>query len=77
VSGTPVEAPHTLRSLQQLLGISRRVISHLIGAGFVQPARGPRNEYRFSFQDIVLLRTAHALQQANIPPRRIVRSNRA
>lgn len=70
----PVEAPHTLRSIEQLLGIPRRVIARLIQAGFVQPSRGPRNEYRFSFQDVVLLRTAHSLQSANIPPRRILRS---
>lgn len=74
MSGRPADKPHTLRSIQQMLGLSRHVISGLIGAGFVTPARGPRNEYRFSFQDIVLLRTAHALQQAHIPPRRIVRS---
>jgi tetratricopeptide (TPR) repeat protein len=66
--------PYTLRSIQQMLGISRGVISGLIGAGFVVPSRGPRHEYRFSFQDVVLLRTAYALQAAKIPPRRIVRS---
>jgi tetratricopeptide (TPR) repeat protein len=46
----------------------------LIEAGFVQPARGPRNELRFSFQDVVLLRTAFQLQSANVPSRKIVRS---
>jgi tetratricopeptide (TPR) repeat protein len=74
VSRAPVETPHTLRSIQQMLGISRRVITELIAAGFVSPSRGPRNEYRFSFQDVVLLRTAHALQAARIQPRRILRS---
>lgn len=57
-----------------MLGVSRAVITGLIDAGFVSPARGPRNEYRFSFQDVVLLRTAHHLQTARIPPRRIVRA---
>jgi tetratricopeptide (TPR) repeat protein len=46
----------------------------LIEAGFVQPERGSRNELRFSFQDVVLLRTAFQLQSANIPSRRIVRA---
>ncbi len=71
---TLVETPHTMRSIQQMLGISRRVISGLIDAGFVAPSRGPRNEYRFSFQDVVLLRTAYELQAAKIPSRKIVRS---
>jgi tetratricopeptide (TPR) repeat protein len=40
----------------------------------VQPARGPRNALRFSFQDVVLLRTAVQLQSANVPTRNIVRA---
>jgi len=36
--------------------------------------RGSRNEFRFSFQDLVVLRTAFGLQQAKIPPRKILRS---
>ncbi|MBS0446053.1 MAG: tetratricopeptide repeat protein [Proteobacteria bacterium] len=59
-----------------MLGLSRSVILGLIGAGFVTPARGPRNEYRFSFRDVVLLRTAHGLRAANIPPRRMLNSLR-
>lgn len=69
-----LERPYTLRSIGQMLGLSRAVITGLIEAGFVTPARGPRNEYRFSFQDVVLLRMAHGLRAARIPPRRIVRS---
>lgn len=65
---------YTLREIQSLLGLSPSVIRGLVAAGFVAPARGPRNEYRFSFQDVVLLRTAYSLQRAAIPPRRILRS---
>ena len=65
---------YTLRGIQSMLGLSRAVITGLIDAGFVTPTRGKRREYRFSFQDVVLLRTAHGLQAAKIAPRRIVRS---
>jgi tetratricopeptide (TPR) repeat protein len=65
---------YSLRSVQSLLGVSRRVLSALIEAGFVQASRGPRNELRFSFQDVVLLRTAFQLQSANVPSRKIVRA---
>lgn len=68
------DAPYTLKSVLAMLGISRRMLAGLIGAGFVSPARGPRNAYRFSFQDVVLLRTAYGLQAARIAPRRILRS---
>jgi tetratricopeptide (TPR) repeat protein len=67
-------ATYTLRRVQALLGLSRSVVAGLIAEGFVSPARGKRGEWRFGFQDLMLLRTAHALQQARIPPRRILRS---
>jgi DNA-binding transcriptional MerR regulator len=58
----------------RMLHLSRGTIRGLISRGFVSPARGPRREYRFSFQDLVILRTARALVQAKVPPRRIGRS---
>lgn len=65
---------YTLRAIQSMLGISRSVLAGLIDAGFVTPGRGKRNEYRFSFQDVVLLRTAVSLQAAKIPARKILQS---
>jgi tetratricopeptide (TPR) repeat protein len=62
------------RDVQSLLGVSRRILSGLIDAGFVAPTRGHRNELRFSFQDVVLLRTAWQLRSARIPTRRILRA---
>nr|WP_318233039.1 tetratricopeptide repeat protein [Cupriavidus sp. CV2] len=63
-----------MSKLQSLLGVSRAVLTGLVKAGFVNPTRGRRNELRFSFQDVVLLRTAYQLQSSNIPARKIVRS---
>lgn len=73
---TPAEegSTFTLRRVQAMLGLSRRIVAGLIEAGFVTPTRGRRNEWRFTFQDLMLLRTAHALQAQRIPPRRILRS---
>ncbi|RFU49571.1 tetratricopeptide repeat protein [Paraburkholderia sp. DHOC27] len=65
---------YSLRSLQSLLGVSRSVLSGLIEAGFVQPTRGRRNELRFTFQDVVVLRTAFQLQSARIASRKILRA---
>jgi tetratricopeptide (TPR) repeat protein len=65
---------YSLRDLQSLLGVSRRVLTGLIDAGFVNPARGRRNELRFTFRDVVLLRTAFQLQTARIPSRRILQA---
>ncbi|WP_280153624.1 tetratricopeptide repeat protein [Piscinibacter sp. XHJ-5] len=65
---------YSLRDLQDMLGVSKAVISGLVASGFVTPSRGKHREYRFSFQDVVLLRTAHSLQAAHIAPRKILRS---
>jgi tetratricopeptide (TPR) repeat protein len=63
-----------MHELQSMLGVSRRVVSGLVSAGFVTPTRGPKNEYRFTFQDVVLLRTALQLRASRIPPRKIIQA---
>jgi len=76
VTRRPPESLYTIRSIQEMLGLSRGVISSLIASGFVAPSRGERREYRFTFQDVVLLRTAAELQAARIAPRRILQALR-
>ncbi|MFL9911933.1 tetratricopeptide repeat protein [Paraburkholderia sp. RL17-337-BIB-A] len=65
---------YRMRDVQRMLGVSRTVISRLIAGGFVQPERGRGREHLFSFRDVVMLRTAHSLRKAGIPPRKIVRA---
>lgn len=67
---------YSLHRVQMMLGMSRSTVARLVEAGYVTPGRGPRNEYQFSFQDLVLLRTAFQLQAAHVPPRRLLRSLR-
>ncbi|GJG95479.1 tetratricopeptide repeat protein [Cupriavidus pauculus] len=67
---------YSTRDVQALLGISRTVITALIASGVIAPRRGTRREYRFSFQDVVLLRTAQSLREAGIPTRHVTRSLR-
>jgi len=45
-------------------------------AGILSPSRGPRREYRFGFQDLVLLRSARGLLDAAVPRRRVHRALR-
>ena len=66
-----------VREVEKLLRLPRSTIRALVAAGFVSPARGPRNAWSFSFQDLIALRTAQALVAANVPARRILRSLRA
>ncbi|HKY90182.1 MAG TPA: tetratricopeptide repeat protein [Nevskiaceae bacterium] len=62
------------RDVERLLRLSRSTIRALVDAGFVTPARGPKNTLLFSFQDIIVLRTAQALADAKVPAKRITRS---
>lgn len=63
--------------VERMLGLSRSTIRALVAAGFVSPARGPRKALLFSFQDLILLRTAQSLASAKVPPQRITRSLKA
>lgn len=66
-----------VREVQKLLHLPRSTIRTLVKAGFVSPVRGPRNAWLFSFQDLIVLRTAQALAAARVPPRRIARAMKA
>ena len=66
--------PYGVRDVETLLRLPRSTIRALIAAGFVSPTRGPRGAWRFSFQDLIVLRTAQALVAANVPRRRITKS---
>jgi tetratricopeptide (TPR) repeat protein len=71
---TPVDAPYTLKRVQDLIGLTPTVVRALVTNGFVTPSRGPRNELRFTFQDLLLMKTAEGLRKARVPTRRIVAS---
>jgi tetratricopeptide (TPR) repeat protein len=68
--------PYGVGDVEKLLGLPRSTIRALIDAEFVSPARGPRNAWLFSFQDLIVLRTAQALADAKLPQRRITKSLR-
>lgn len=68
---------HGLRDVERLLSLPRSAIRGLIKAGLVAPTRGPRNALRFSFQDLIVLRSARALIRANLSPRRVTRALKA
>src|ERR1044071_2450850 len=63
-----------VREVEKMLRLPRSTIRALIDAGFVSPAPGPRNSWLFSFQDLIVLRTAQTLSTAKVPPKRITRS---
>jgi tetratricopeptide (TPR) repeat protein len=61
------------RDLQRLLGIGPSAVRSFIRAGHVKPRKGARGRLQFSFQDLIILRTARTLSGANVPTRRLNR----
>ena len=59
-----------------LLGLGATQLRSFVRNGFVEPARGPLGELRFSFQDLVFLRVVARLAEARISPRRMERAVR-
>jgi tetratricopeptide (TPR) repeat protein len=67
---------YSSKEVARLLGISVPQVRAQARAGFLRPERGPRRAYRFSYQDLFLLRSAKALAEARIPSRRVRRALR-
>jgi tetratricopeptide (TPR) repeat protein len=61
------------RDLQRLLGIGPSSVRSFIRAGHVRPRKGARGQLQFTFQDLIILRTARTLSGANVPTRRLNR----
>ena len=62
---------YSMRDVERVLQLPRSTLQGLVRLGFVRPTRGARRQYLFSFQDLIILRAARALMQANISRRRI------
>jgi tetratricopeptide (TPR) repeat protein len=69
-----MSAHYSIRDVERVLRLSRSTIRGLIEGGFVTPLRGPRQQYQFSFQDLIVLRAARALIEAKVSRKRIRRS---
>lgn len=64
----------TLKDIEGKFGVSRGTVASLTRAGLLEPVKGSRGERQYSFQDVVLIRTADSLKKANVPPRRVTRA---
>lgn len=65
---------YSTREVAKLLDLSAEQVYSYVRAADLDPRRGARGELRFSFQDLVLLRTVRALIEARIPSRRVRRA---
>jgi len=61
---------YSTREVAELIGMKPHQVRHYVRRALLDPARGNRGEYRFKFQDVVLLRTAKGLLDARVSARR-------
>jgi tetratricopeptide (TPR) repeat protein len=68
---------YSTREVSELLGLDIARVRSLMRSGVVTPQRNSAGHAAFSFQDLVLLRTAKGLIDAKVPPRRITKALQA
>jgi tetratricopeptide (TPR) repeat protein len=62
------------REVAQILGLTESRVRSYVRAGFLEPDRFSGRKLRFSFADLVFLRTAKGLLDSGLPSRRVRRS---
>ena len=72
---SPFPSGYTAHQAAKLLGLSISRIQSFVEEGFIEPRLGPEGEYRLSFQDLVLLRTAKGLAD-KLSPQKVKRALR-
>ena len=65
-------AGYTTGEVAGLIGFTHDQVRQYVKRGIVEPKRGGRREYRFSFQDVVLLRAAKGLLDHKVPARKAI-----
>ena len=65
---------YTAAEVAQLLGLPATEVRAWVRDGLIAPVRGVRGELLFSFQDLVLLRTAKGLTDGQVPRARVRRA---
>ncbi len=68
---------YSTREVAELLGLTPARVRSLMRSGVVTPQRTKTGRATFTFQDLVLLRTAKGLIDANVSARRITRALQA
>jgi tetratricopeptide (TPR) repeat protein len=68
---------YSTREVAELIGLNVARVRSLVRSGVVTPQRNEAGRAAFSFQDLVLLRTAKGLIDAKVPARRLTQALQA
>ncbi len=70
----PRSLGYSAREVATVLGVPVARVRYLVRAGLLAPRRGAAGEYRFTFQELVLLRAAQGLLDSGVSLRRVRRA---
>jgi tetratricopeptide (TPR) repeat protein len=62
------------KDVAKMLSVSEAQVRGFVRAGFLTPETGPRGEHRFSFADLVIMRTAKGLLASRVPAAKVKRA---
>ncbi len=65
---------YSTRDVAEMLELTPETIREIARSGIIEPARSDNQQYRFSFQDIIILRTAKELLSSGVRKSRINRA---
>lgn len=65
---------YTTSEVSELIGLKPSQVRHFVRRSLLAPERGDHGEFRFGFQDVVLLRTAKGLLESRVSSRRALRA---
>lgn len=63
----------TTPEVAKILDLPEKRVRACVRAGFLRPSRGPRRQFQFTFQDLLLLKTTKGLLDSRVPVKRIRR----
>jgi tetratricopeptide (TPR) repeat protein len=63
----------TTTEVAKILSLPRSRVHSFVRAGFISPARDRRKQLQFTFQDLLLLKTAKALLESRVASKKIMR----
>jgi tetratricopeptide (TPR) repeat protein len=63
----------TTRDAAKIVDLPEQQIRSCVRSGFISPVRGPGRRLRFTFQDLLLLKTTKGLLESRVPLKRIRR----
>ena len=69
-----VESSISTNEVAQLSGLSVNQVRHIVRRGLINPSRGEREKFEYSFQDVVVLRNIKKMEALSVSMKKILKT---